>query len=170
MLLTLSTLASVSLISAEHCTTAPQWVICFNGNPVCCCKSRPHELNSCLAAFVLRTQGPTLGLVWESFDFFIFFGHFRNNERPHASQLSDWELCICDYKCMHFGQSTDKVSGVLGAQILRLCWSEAELGISGGCLTLALSWLEWYGMTNDFLTWPEDMQRLSFLHAEYVAT
>lgn len=28
----------------------------------------PHELNSCLAAFVLRTQGPTLGLVWESFD------------------------------------------------------------------------------------------------------
>ena len=42
--------------------------MCFNGNPVCCCKSRPHELNSCLAAFVLRTQGPTLGLVWESFD------------------------------------------------------------------------------------------------------
>ena len=42
--------------------------------------------------------------------------------------------CILD----HFGQSTDKVSGVLGAQILRLCWSEAELGISGGCLTRAL--------------------------------
>lgn len=160
MLFTPSTLAWVPLISAEHCKTAPQWVMCFNGNPVCCCKSRPHELNSCLAAFVLHTQGPTLGLVWESFDFFNFFGHFGHGERSHVRYL---------WLQIHFGLAASLLTRSVG-------FSEHKFFASVGQRLSRVSLVDVWSL--HFFDWHDQWlpdltgryaETVSCLHSEYVA-
>ena len=84
--------------------------------------------------------GPGLGIFW----FLQFFRTFWTRwkiARP---------LFVITNSFWPGGQPTDQVGGVLGAQILCLCWSEAQSRIFGGCLILALFWLAW-----PMTTWPD---------------
>ena len=92
--------------------------------------------------------GPGLGIFW----FLQFLGKCWKRWKT-ACKPAQWLRVMYLWLQVHFGQPTDQVGGFLGAQILRLCWSQAESGISA-CLILALFWLEW-----PMTTWPADTQR-----------